>query len=122
MTFANFDIHLPAAGRGARIVVNGEDVSDRCSRVAVESAAGEVTRVYLTSFAEGRIQGEGVVEVRIPADVDQREAVLEFLDNLDPSVIEQEVLASMGGLDGGSTGEAFLTVLKGYVRGDGNGS
>lgn len=110
---ARFDIHLGQTGSGARILINGENVASRCRALRVESAADETTRIILESYAEGRIQGEGIVYVEVPQD--QRQALHEFLSSLDPATVEQDVLEKCGGLGGMSTGEAFLEVLKGYV-------
>lgn len=120
MGLSRFSVDVGVGGRG-RIEVDGVDVADRVRRVTVDSAAGEVPKVFLEMHGEGRIEGEGIVTQLI--DLDQREVVAEWLSNIDPGGLESAALEKMGGLGGGmTTGEAFLSVLKGYVGVDNNGS
>jgi hypothetical protein len=119
MGLTRFSIDLGVGGRG-HINIDGVDIADRVRRVSVDSAAGEVPKVFLELLGEGRIEGEGIVTQMI--DLDQRQVVAEWLGTLDAGALESAALDLCGGLGGMSTGEAFLEALKGYVRGDNDGS
>lgn len=120
MGLAKFEV--TAEPGGAVVLVNGEDVSGLCHRATVDVAAGssEVPKLYLEVLSEGAITGEGVVEVRVTKDLDPREVILAWLESLDAQVVENDVL--MGTDFGTKAGDAWLETLKGYARGDHNGS
>jgi len=120
MGLTPFDISL-APGEG-RVVVDGQDVSSRVTRVTIDAPAGEIPKVFLELNGQGTLEGEGIVH--IVKDQDMREIVAEFISNVDPSALEAAALEKLGGGLSApmSTGEAFLEALKGYVRGDDNGT
>ncbi len=45
MTASKWEISLPAAGSGARIVVDGVDITDTVSAINIRAAATEITRI-----------------------------------------------------------------------------
>lgn len=98
-------------GRPAQVEVAGEEVKSLRS-AAVKAELGDVPRVYLEFLGEGIIEGEGIVT--IVKDLDQRQAVAEWLANIDGSELEREVLERMGWATG-STGEVTLEVLREWV-------
>lgn len=125
MGLTPFEIVLPAGGLPAKIVIDGTDVSNNVSRVTVDMHASDrIPKVFLEMPGEGVLQGEGIVTqvVQVESQQDQRELMEAFLANLDPDLLESAALEKCGGLGGFRTGEAFLEVLKEYVRGDANGS
>lgn len=125
MGLTPFDIVLPAAGQSAKILIDGVNVANMVTRVTVDCHSSDrIPQVFLEMKGEGCISGEGVVTQIVSADMDQRQHVVAFLSNLDPSTLEAAALEKLGGLGGmtTSTGEAFLEVLKEMVRGNNDGS
>lgn len=119
MGLTPFDISL-APGEG-KVLVDGKDVSDKVAGLTIEAAPGEIPKVFLQLHGEGTVEGEGVVHV--VKDQDMREIVAEFIANVDPSALEADALARMGGLGATmTTGQAFLEALKGYVGVDDDGA
>lgn len=118
MGLASFNIDLDALGRDGKIEINGTDVarSMRVTSVAVQGRLGETPRVFLECVAEGHIEGEGIVEVRLPAE-DDRASIIAFLEGVDPEALEKAVLEKSDW--GSGSGMALaLHILVGWARGD----
>lgn len=118
MTLMDFDIDLSKIG-DAKVVIDGEDLSAKLSRVIVDTTAGEVPKVYLEGNGRGPISGTGkVFEV-----VDQSEAIAQWLSRVDAERLERESLEGLGlGLDDATgpqtTGEAIIAKLIEWARAD----
>lgn len=111
---STFRLVLPAvSGPGSSIEVDGQPVKNVRS-IAVKAEVGEATKLYVEMIGEGTIEGEGVVHV---VRDDNRSTVADWLANIDPDELEKAALDHMGGLAGGSTGAAFLDVLRGWAGG-----
>lgn len=84
------------------------------SRVSVDMRVADVPKVYVEVLSSGVVEGEGLIHITQPAaePPDQREAVVEFLSNVDPEQLEREMLDEFGGLSDATTGTAVLEVLK----------
>lgn len=115
MGLAEFDIVAGPDGR--TVVVNGEDVSAQVSGFRVDSAPGDVPRVYLHHLGDLRLAGEGIIVAVDPAG-DESSAVVAFLDAIDPGTLDAKVLDGVGLGDPGTPAQAYLDVLKGWARGD----
>lgn len=111
---AKFRIESSPLGRGS-IEVNGEDVSDRVSSLQFEMRAGQPPILILHHVAaSGAIEGEGILQI---ADSGTgQEAIERFLRNIDPGMLEVEVLNRLG-LGDDSTMRIALEVLLEWVRG-----
>lgn len=109
-----FRLVLPLVGT-PEIEVDGKRVSNARS-VAVKAEVGEATKVYVELVGEGTIEGEGIVHV-VRDGVDTRDTLTDWLAQIDPAELETAALARMGGLGGGTTGEAVLDVLRGWAGG-----
>lgn len=107
-----FSLRLPVVG-SPEVTVGGVPVPDVCS-VAVKAEAGEATKLYLTLNGDGTITGDGIVHVVRDAP---HGAVVDWLSQVDPDELEKAALDRMGGLGGGTTGEAVLDVLRGWAGG-----
>lgn len=118
MGLANFNIDLDASGRASKIEINGTDVaqSHRVASVAVQGRTNELPRVYLELSAEGHIEGEGIVEVRLPAE-DDRSSIVDFLSSIDPEALEKEALDRVGFGDSSAT-PIMLQILAEWANGD----
>jgi hypothetical protein len=106
-----FELTATASGRGSKLVVNGQDISNMVQGVMVTVTPSEGTQLALMPSAgfAGKILGEGeVLELTdgIPA--------VEFLDEVDPGELEAEVGQYMSTPEGsvGTVAEAFLAVLR----------
>ena len=106
---AEFRVNVSATGRGA-VEVNGEDVSGRVSAVEFASRVGQPPLLRLFMVAEGEISGRGVVQV-VPDGQPAGTDVAAFLADIDPDLLEKEVLRRCGwGND--NTMEVALAVLQ----------
>jgi hypothetical protein len=112
--FAHFEIEAHANGL-SRVVVNGADVSDDVRGYELRGQHGAPPVLVLYHLAaSGPIEGDGIVHV-VDDGMDQRGAVLAFLDNLDAEELEEQATDGMSmATDDGSTsmGGAFLAALK----------
>jgi hypothetical protein len=99
---------------GAKIIVNGEDVSKHVVAYQVShDSPGELPRLAIVTLAKaGTIKGEGIVEVRV---LDDR--LLQMLDQVNPQELEEEALRR---LEWGGSGVVAmaLDILKERLSGD----
>jgi hypothetical protein len=115
---AALDISLGLAG-GDRIIVNGQDLSRSVIRCSVHvdrgSPAFPVAVLELRQGAAG-ISGPGIVQV-LPSDGDApvlvAQAVADWIEELDPTLIDQVLLS--GGM-GASPGMAALQAIANLAR------
>lgn len=116
MGLASFSISL--ATNKKKVVINNEEVTNRIRRVVVEDEAGGVPRVFLEMLGEGVIEGEGIVTIQ--NEVDFRDSIYQFLQSLDPGMVEKVALDRLGGFGADeTTGQAFLNAISEIVRGNG---
>jgi hypothetical protein len=101
--FAHFEVDITPIGRGSKIIVNGEDVSNRVSAFAVHasSSPAEATVLQLFMYADGKIEGDGIVE----AYKEDNAQIADFLKGVDRSQLEAAAL-ERGGWSG--TGQGTL--------------
>lgn len=113
--FATFEIAATPIPQQSKIVVNGEDVSTRLAGYRLEGIVGGVTTLslFLTAVA-GTIEGQGVVQV-VADGQDQRQAVAEFLANLDGEELQRSALERMSWGNDSGLGESMLAVLREMV-------
>jgi hypothetical protein len=98
------------------VSVNGEPIPG-VRRVSLDCQNGDVPHLYLNLLPGSKeISGQGIVVQRIEIPDDGLEAMAQFLDGVDPSELEREALERFGAFSSESTGEAFLAVLKEWVR------
>lgn len=115
MDHALFKISADDAGRG-QVVVNGDDVSRLVGAYSVTHQAGKPPTLTLQLRpGVGDIEGVGIVQV-VKAD-DERNAILAFLDAVNPEELEQLTLAGLGMGEGSAT-PRMIEVLKGWASGD----
>ena len=92
-----------------KMVVDGEDVTDRVEQLAVVVGRNELPKLVVTmSPGAGSISGSGVVEVH--NDEDQ---VARWLGNINPEALEQAMLKEWSD----STGKTALAVLGRWALG-----
>jgi hypothetical protein len=97
------------------IEINGEDISGHVSRVALILNAREhavIPSLQVELVGGGTLEGVGIVKVlpdEILDDVSARQAVIAFLDALDPTEVERRMTA--GPMNSG-VGFAVITTLK----------
>lgn len=90
MTISSFELHLGATGQ-ARAVVNGVDISDHVSGVALVSRPREVTKLTIELIGEGPVEGLGEVSIiRSPMPMAQ------FLRGIDADELERVALERVG--------------------------
>ena len=112
MKFATFNIEAPVAGRGGKIIVNGEDISDRVNAFRLTSSINEITVLQLSLIkVEGTIEGEGIVQVGVDADLDK------VLASFKADEIEQEALSRLSWGDGATLTSVIIELLRERVRG-----
>lgn len=96
--FADISIDLTANGMG-KIVVNGEDISNRVVGVTFQCRVGQPLVLNVQQLAGTvEVKGQGVVRVEVPREAGQ--TVAQFLDRLDPATLDEEVLGR-GDLENG---------------------
>lgn len=99
------------------VSVNGEEVTERVSRAAVDVRAGELPILHLEMAAgEGTVEGRGVVQVHHEAP-DVEKAVEAWLRAIDPDTLEREALRGAG-MGEQSTGRLFVNALLARARGE----
>lgn len=105
----------------AKLTLAGQPVENLVSRVSVDHVAGGLPTVFLElrpGIGPGQLGGIGHIVVRETIEEDPADAMLRFLEPIDPGELEKACLAAME-LGGPETfGEAALSVLRGWARGD----
>lgn len=93
------------------IDVDGECVTKkhRVAAATLQLVAGSVPKLFLEIV--GRSETDGLAEVHYIQQTDPAVVVREWLDTLDPDLLEKRVLESAD-FSGDSTGTAFVRVLK----------
>ena len=101
---------------GGEVLINGEDVTDRCAAADIRIGQTEPTVVTLHMLGDGVIEGEGIVHIQDDlADVPQ--LVAEFLAQISPEQLEQDALMAHQADE--SLTATMLRVLAGYATGAG---
>jgi hypothetical protein len=112
--FAHFEIETEANG-ASRVVVNGADLSDQVHGLVLQAVRGQPPILRLDHVAaSGPIEGDGIVQV-LEEGLDQRQAVLAFLENLDGEQLEEaatDMMSMASDARCSNMGEAFLLALK----------
>lgn len=115
MGLVPFDISVAPANN--RVIVDGQDISSQITRVTIDAQGHDVPKVFVEMIGEGRIVGEGIITQVL--DLDPREAVLEFLNNIDAGALEGAALERCGGFGSDeTTGQAFINALIEMASGD----
>lgn len=110
----------PSGTRG-ELEINGVDISKEVSRISVDHRAGDFPRVFLELKPGGTLDpvvADASVFIREVVQEDPADAMLRFIEPLDPSEFEKACLASMEMGGPATFGEAALAVLRSYARGD----
>lgn len=109
-----FKLFFPAAGGpGTKIEIDGKPVLNATS-IAVKTAIGEVTKVYVEMLGEGTVEGEGIVHVVRDGTAD---SIAAWLAQIDPDELEKATLERFGLLGDGSVGASMLEVLGRWAGG-----
>lgn len=105
---------IAARPGGGSVVIDGKDVSEQVADLVVEAgAAGTVPRVTLVQFGPVDIEGEGVVTVvRDPDGGVVADAVVEFLENVDPDVFVALVESKFTSLGSNPIALALQTLIE----------
>lgn len=117
--FASLEVDLGLLPGQDRIVINGADVSRSVLRYSMHVDRGAPAfPVVVLELRQGAaaIRGPGIVQVLPGEDraaVSVAQAVLDFLDRVEPADVEQAMLA--GGM-GAGPGEAALEVIRSIAR------
>jgi hypothetical protein len=98
-----------------RIHVGGEDVTRVVNRATLDIQPGQLPVLYLECDSDTVI-GEAVVRT-VTGVEDAQEAILGFLDAIDPAELEAKALESVGMGSGNGT-ELILEQLRGWARGE----
>lgn len=75
-----------------RLELNGEDVSRQVLRCSLDVVPGESPKLYVTYVGGGKIEGAA----QVVAVAEQHEAVLAFLNAIDPATLDKLVLDRAG--------------------------
>lgn len=94
-------------GPGTVIVVNGQDVSRHVEAFAVLSKVGEPTTLQVHTRSEGKIEGEGVVEVY----VDNQKGLGQWLREVDRKKVDKEAMGRGGWGDSSTLTDHVIDVL-----------
>lgn len=103
---------LSTQGYDGTVEVNGQDIPN-CRRAVVMLGAGEPATLQLELRGAGEIEGDGIVKVILDdqqSEVPLAQAVLRFLDSVDPGDLEQRALSGGGMSEGPAV--AFLAALR----------
>ena len=111
--FADFRLQS-SVGAAPSIEVNGQDISRHCKRAVLilDRNPAQVATLQVELVGAATLEGAGIVKVILDedqAEVPLSQAVLRFLNSVDPAELEQRALA--GGMSEGPT-VAFLAALK----------
>lgn len=63
--FATYDIQLSGTGRGSRIIINDQDISDQAQALHVDSAYDQITTITVQTMANVHLVGQGIVIQKI---------------------------------------------------------
>lgn len=100
---------------GGRLVIDGEDVTDRVDAFGLRVGRTEPTVLSLHLIpGAGDIEGEGLVHV-VADPRDEADIICEFLAQIDPGMLEADVLQRND--VGGSFTGPMLEQLAAYARG-----
>jgi len=109
-----------AGGVRAKVEVDGFDLTGGVSRLTIDHRAGDAPLVFL-ELKRGAVLDpvlvDAVVHIREVVEEDPADAMLRFLEPLDPAEFETACLKVLE-LGGAQTfGQAAIDVLKGYADG-----
>lgn len=108
---ARFALDLDAVGEGS-IVVDDIDLTKHVHGVDLISQPGQPTTLLLRVIGAGTITADGVLR-EVPDEVDEAAVIKSWLEQLDPELLEQEVLNSHSWLEPPATpGAAWIQVLR----------
>ena len=111
MSFATFNLVLRPRLADSEVTVNGETV-DNVRALRLDHTDREFPTLSLVLDREGVLEGDGVVQVSNGQT--QADAVLTFLDGLDPDQLERDALEGVG-MGEATTGQLFLNALRKYA-------
>lgn len=108
---------ISATREGSSIEVDGVDVAPQTGAFTLTVQAGRPPVLTIFGAAEGEIDVEGVVEVKV--DRDEREAIAAFLDSIDPAELER-LSIPVGRALGlrGSFAPAYVAILRCWALGE----
>lgn len=108
-TFAQFEMTVPPLARGgeAKIVVNGQDLTNRTRAVALFAASDQPTTLQIHMYGQGKVEGAGIVEVHTHT----KEGTKRWLRSLNPKEIDQLALNKSGWGDQGTLTDKVIEVL-----------
>ena len=101
---------IEATAGALPVLVLGNQRVPGVTALAFDAQPGELPRVTVQIVGEGVIEGEGIVHVEKAGD--DRQAVLDMIDGLDPDEVDRVALASLGFGDAGNLTPKII----GYVR------
>lgn len=108
-----FSVEADPVGCGI-VTIDGADVSEQVSGLDVLVRAGQPTVLTLHHVAaSGRIEGQGIVRV-VEKQAAGPDAIVAWLDRIDPTALEQAVLDRAG--FGDSTFEVAIEILREMAR------
>lgn len=108
---ADISMRLTPSGFGGEVIVNGEDISKRVVSLGFQARAGQPLILNIQQLAGSlELEGQGIVKVDRPGELDGKQAIYQFLDRLDPFTLEEEVL-TRGNLEKGIM-ETAIEVMK----------
>lgn len=107
---AQFRIEATAGALPALFI--GEERIPGVYALAFDAQPGELPKVTVQVVGEGTIQGECVVEVQ----KDDRQAVLDLIDGLDPTEVDRITLANLGFGDGSGTPNILAYIREQVAR------
>lgn len=114
MDVASFKI--AASPFGATIEVNGQDITDQVGAAEIRVADGQPTTLTLHHIGDGTIEGQGIVQVVEPSDLDEVDLICSFLAGIDPDQLDNDALNDTDA-SANLTG-AMLAQLQRYARGE----
>lgn len=116
MALSEVDVRLHGDGTGS-VVVNGQDVSDQVLAGRIEFAAKNLPVVTLQVRARVHVEGVGHLAPDDDPERDTRDLDA-ILADVDPKVLDREVLEAAGLGDAGGGASEYLAAIRRYVRGD----
>lgn len=99
------------AGALPVLVLDGQRIAG-VHALAFDATPGELPKVTVQIVGEGTIEGEAVVVV----EKDDRGAVLDLLDGLDPAEVDRVTLANLGFGDGSGTPKILAYIREQVAR------